>query len=110
MNDEVKNGDNGQSETAKTATEPAPPKKMEPGDRLRAENLQLKILNLTYQEEVLESRLEMLRKDRSALQRKYVELKKQLEQKYNVNLSTSEVRPSDGAIVPTGTLPTDANS
>jgi hypothetical protein len=78
---------------------------MEPGDRLQAENLQLKLMNMALQEKELLSKLEGVRAATINLQKLYLGMQLDLSQKYKVDLTTSQVRSSDGAIVPRPTNP-----
>ncbi len=88
---------------------PGPPQKgggkpnfpiMRDHDRLRAENLQLKLMNMALQEKELMGQLESVQATTVGLQKKYIELQAELSQKYGVDLVTSQVRSSDGAIIP----------
>lgn len=105
------NGGNGQTNELPTAGEfPAldPGAEypiMEPGDRLRAENLQLKLMNMALQEKELMSKLEGVQAATRNLQKQYLALQRELGQKYKVDLTTSQVRSSDGAIVPRPAAP-----
>lgn len=95
MDDVKPAGDNGKQAPGKYQV-------MEAEDRLRSENLQLKIMNMGLQEEGLLRQLAALRSDRSELQQEYIALRRELEKKYDIDLSKVEVRAGDGALVPTG--------
>lgn len=105
MSEENK-GDNGQE--LLTATGFSPPKAadqpnyliMETEDRLRAENLQLKLMNMALKEKELLAQLELVRGTTMELQKQYLKLQIELSQKYGVDLTVAQVRSSDGAIVP----------
>jgi hypothetical protein len=102
---EENSGDNGQNELPSEATFPKlePGSEypiMEPGDRLRAENLQLKLMNMALQEKELRAKLESVQRATGGLQQQYLALQSELGKKYGVDLITSQVRASDGAIVP----------
>lgn len=104
------NGGNGQTNELPTEgtfppVEPGDYPIMEPGDRLRAENLQLKLMNMALQEKELLSKLESVRAATVNLQKLYLGMQKELSQKYEVDLTISQVRSSDGAIVPRPTEP-----
>ena len=95
-----KSGSGGNGEEVEAVPKRTELKIMEPEDRLRAENIQLKLMNLDLQEESLARQVRQLREDRSMLQKRYRDLRAELEKKYDVDLGKSEVRASDGAIVP----------
>ena len=100
MDDKKPDGDNGQ--------QPAQGKKyqtMDAEDRLRSENLQLKLMNMGLQEEGKLRELAVLRADRADIQQQFIKLRKELEKKYNIDLSSVEVRAGDGALIPTGSTP-----
>jgi hypothetical protein len=75
-------------------------KRMSTEDKLRAENLQLRLMNIELQEKELMGRLSRLQVEAQRVQKEYLELRQELEKKYDVDLSKSRVRSSDGAILP----------
>jgi hypothetical protein len=99
MDDKTPDGDNGQK------PEQGKYQIMDAEDRLRSENLQLKLMNMGLQEEGKLRELAKLRADRAEVQQQFIKLRKELEKKYDVNLSTVEVRAGDGAIIPSGSTP-----
>jgi hypothetical protein len=83
------------------------PPKLTSEEGLRAENMQLKLMNLELQEgailsevELLQTKLADVRQTKGRLRMQYRALQLELEKKYHVDLSKSEVRSEDGAIVP----------
>lgn len=77
-------------------------RKMDSEDRLRAENLQLKLMNLSLQEKLLIAKLNSLQQEKSGLQEQYMQLQKELETKYEVDLNKTEIKAGDGSFVPAG--------
>lgn len=71
-------------------------------DLLRSENLQLRLMNISLQEQRLVADISALREERGKLQQEYVALRRELEEKYGIDLSKSEIRAGDGVVVPTG--------
>jgi len=77
-------------------------------DRLKAENLNLKMFNLTSRETILQQQiadlqsrqLPALRSERDALNEKMMELRKGLEEKYGISLQTHQIRAEDGVVIP----------
>ena len=89
-------GGSGQAEEAKFVSRE---------DRLEAENLHLKILNLAQQEQLLHQKVAVLQKERTDLHNKLVEMRDSLAEKYDINMQTHEVRNTDGAVIERGTAP-----
>lgn len=94
MTDENKKSDDNGQEA------PSGPVTIETGDRLRAENLQLKLMNLALREKNIQAELAVLRKEQSRLQTEYLQMQKDLEEKYGIDLNTSMVNSDDGTVRP----------
>lgn len=71
-------------------------------DRLEAENLHLRVMKVAYEIKDLQTQLETKRKEIEEHQKKILAIRKTLEEKYSINLTTHEVREEDGAVVPRG--------
>ena len=67
-------------------------------DRLRAENLHLKVINLNHEEQLLLQQLTGKQQERAAIQQQLGALKEEIEKKYSVNLTTHEIRETDGQV------------
>lgn len=83
--------------------EPAPP----PGpvivaevDRLKAENLNLKLLNTVNKETILQHQLNDLQRERQDLNRQMAEMRHAMEVQYGINLTTHHIQPGSGLVVP----------
>jgi len=79
---------------------PAPPAQIivEEADRLRAENLNLKIMAVINRETILQMQLNDLGKERAAFNEQMNEMRSSLEQKYGVNLATHHIQPDTGVV------------
>jgi len=67
-------------------------------DRLAAENLHLRIINLNQEERLLLQQLGAKQQERTVVQQKLLELRGHIEQKYSVDLTTHEIRETDGLV------------
>jgi hypothetical protein len=74
-------------------------------ERLEAENMQLRLMNLAMQEQQLLQNISQLRKDREDMQRQMIAHRDKIGKKYNIDFSKCEVRAGDGAIVPRDSTP-----
>jgi hypothetical protein len=76
-------------------------------DRLRAENVHLKLMTLVHRETVLtqqmadiENRLlPDIQREREGLNAKMAEIRTAIEQKYGISLQTHIIRPGDGMVI-----------
>lgn len=68
-------------------------------DRLRAEVLHLRVIIAAHQEKDLINEIQQVRKDREEAQQKLIASKKEMSEKYDIDLSKQEIRADDGAIV-----------
>lgn len=101
----LKNKDNGQSVTKKGSepvdeqadTQPKPIV-LEEVDRLKLENIQLKLMNA-------QSRAMELERSISGFEKGYLKLLSELSQKYGFDPATTELEPGSGRVVPRGTIP-----
>lgn len=78
-------------------------------DKLRMVNQHLQVLTLMQEEQLIRSEFLRLQEQRSKVQEKLnklnVDIKetiRDIEMRYGVNLSTHEIRESDGAVIPRG--------
>lgn len=97
---EKPNKDNGQ-QTTKAATMPI---QLEEIDRLRAENVQLRLMNESARSAALMRDLEASRQGIDKLQAEYMGLIKELGEKYSFNPDATEMEPGTGRVVPRGTI------
>lgn len=81
-------------------TEPARQLIVEEVDRLRAENLNLKLLQIVNRETILQQQLNELQRERTAHQERMQAMREMLESKYGINLTTHHIRPEDGVVIP----------
>lgn len=75
---------------------------LEQEDRLTAENLQLRVMNISLQEQNLVNELGSLRTQRTELQQQLLAHRDAMSKKYNIDFNEYEVRAGDGAIMPKG--------
>lgn len=86
--------------------EPEGPPVISVEDRLTAENLHLKLMNLSLHEQRIVNELTDVRAQRSVLQAQLIDTRRHLGEKYNVDFGKFDIRAEDGAIVPKdSTLP-----
>lgn len=69
-------------------------------DRLKAENLNLRLLNLVNRESVLQQQLTEIQNERLLIAQQMGAMRKDMEERYGVNLSTHHIRPGDGLVIP----------
>lgn len=77
-------------------------------DRLKAENLNLKVARAVDQETILRqqiadmqtNKLPQLQRNREELTQQMGQMRRELELKYNINLSTHTIRHDDGLVMP----------
>ncbi len=74
-------------------------------DLLEAENLQLRVMNLSLQEQTILEQLTHLRGERNAVQKKLLEHREHVSKKYDIDFDKCEIRSSDGAVLPKGSTP-----
>jgi hypothetical protein len=87
---------------------PAEPVVVDEVDRLRAENLNLQLINLVNRETILQQQvadmqnrqLPELHRERQVINDKMTAMRVDLEQKYGINLNTHHIRPDDGLVIP----------
>lgn len=78
---------------------------MEEGDRLKAENLQLQVMNLALQERELLRTISDLRDKMNEAQGRLLAHRSEMGAKYKIDFERMEVRAGDGAILPKGSTP-----
>lgn len=69
-------------------------------DRLKAENINLKLLGNINKETILQHQLNDLQRERQELNAKMAELRREIEVKYGINLTTHHIMPDNGVVVP----------
>lgn len=69
-------------------------------DRLVAENLHLRVVNLAHEARALQEQLQQKTQQLQKLQQDIGEKRSELEVKYNIDLATHEIRESDGQVMP----------
>lgn len=77
-------------------------------DRLKAENLNLKLLNLINKETILQQQiadlqnrqLPELQRERQAMNEQMAMMRVDIEQRYKINLTTHHIKPDDGTVIP----------
>ena len=82
-----------------------PTKHIEREDLLEAENLQLRVMNLSLQEQTILEQLSQMRGERNSLQKKLLDHRDYVSQKYDIDFEKFEIRSSDGAVLPKGSTP-----
>lgn len=82
-----------------------PLKFIEKQDLLEAENLQLRVMNLSLHEQALIQDLSRMRAERTELQKKLLDHREYVAKKYDINFDECEIRSGDGAVLPTGSTP-----
>ena len=92
---------NDSPEPAEAAPEaPRAPVQVEEVDRLRAENLNLKLIGCVNRETILQQQLNELGKERQSLNELMQVMQVEVEQKYNINLRSHHILPDSGMVVP----------
>lgn len=83
------------------------PLKVEETDRVKMENLMLKVITATNQETIAQQKIQMAQIEvgeaarlRKEYAQKLEDFKKELEKKYNVDLTKNQIREEDGLVVP----------
>lgn len=71
-------------------------------DRLEAENLHLRVLNLAHELTSLQNEINVKRGRINELQKQILARRSEIEKKYNIDLNTHEIRDEDGAVLPRG--------
>jgi hypothetical protein len=97
---ETAEGTNG---TGREESAEQPPKQLSEVDRLRCENLQLKLMNLVLQKKEQLRALENIDTQIGQVQVAYIAQQREMQEKYNVDFSVSEIESGTGKIVPRGT-------
>jgi hypothetical protein len=69
-------------------------------DRVKAENLHLKLMVTAYKVKDAQLQLQKYREEQQEYQTEIAQTFADLQQKYNINLTTHEIRASDGAVIP----------
>jgi hypothetical protein len=91
-----------------TTPPPAPtpaPVMVELVDRLLAENANLRLMNAVDKETILQLQMNDASRLRKEAEGKLNEVRVSLEERYNINLATHEIREGDGIVVPRGVNP-----
>lgn len=68
-------------------------------DRLIAENLHLRLMNVSMQEQNLTQEISRMRTEREELQRKLLVHRDEVAKKYGIDFEKSEIRAGDGMVV-----------
>lgn len=74
-------------------------------DKLMIENLQLKVMNISLQEQSLIQHLGQLRSERDSVQQQLLAHRDEMSKKYGIDFTKFDVHPCDGRIVPKGSTP-----
>lgn len=87
------------------ATDPAPAPETKPivvdeVDRLKAENLNLKLITLVNRETILQQQMTDIQNQRTKMQQEMYAMRQVLQEKYGINLTTHHIRPEDGVVIP----------
>jgi len=84
---------------------PAGPIQVEEVDRLKAENLNLKLLACVNRETILQQQLNELGKERQAYNEQMQIMQAEIEAKYGINLRTHTIQSDSGMVVPRNPQP-----
>lgn len=80
-------------------------KKLSREDHLYLDNVQLRIMNLGFKEGELRQEFQEIQSEKVRLQKEWMKLRKDFEERYGIDFDKQEIRASDGAIVPAGSTP-----
>lgn len=69
-------------------------------DRLKAENLNLRLMGVVNRETILQQQLNELGKERQELNVKMETMRKEIEAAYGINLQTHHINPDNGVVIP----------
>ena len=68
-------------------------------DRLEAENIHLRVVNLAHEAQMLQAQLQDKSVQIQQLQQDILAKRLELEEKYSIDLSTHEIRETDGQVI-----------